>query len=225
MKRSREFKSRFWDRKILSWEKARYRQPNAGETSNSVHYRLFLATKILNQAVSHLSLLDLGCGSGHLFENLNSDQFSSLIGIDISQNAIENARLRLGHRAQFLQADVTQTPLPAADCIVALGLLDWLASEEIFKIASQLNCKYFLFSFSEKRQFILRSLHRIYTVASYGWRNSLYLPRYYNEMEIRRALTPLLDKDMNKDIHSHLRFIRDPKLSFGTLLTNLPTGD
>lgn len=215
--RSVNFKSEFWNAKILKWEASRYfcLQGLSKTRLNSVKMRLDLASQILSQHARGKSLLELGCGSGVLLSHLNRQDFTSWCGIDISPTAISKAQQRLNGLASFILGDVTECSLPQTDCVVALGLLDWLSLNEIQELASRLNSTYFLFSFSERRFSIVRVLHQIYTLFSYGIWNSFYVPRYWTEREIRDALSPF------KRTKLPIKFIRDPSLSFGCLVTNL----
>ncbi len=64
-------------------------------------------------------ILDLGCGSGVLLEQL-APLGANLYGIDVSPAMIERCRARLPH-AEFRVKDVLETEIPAADVIVMVG--------------------------------------------------------------------------------------------------------
>jgi SAM-dependent methyltransferase len=215
--RSVDFKSQFWNTKILNWEASRYfcNRGLAKTRLNSVKKRLDLTSQILSQHAKGKSLLELGCGSGVLLSCLDRQDFTSWSGIDISPTAISKAQERLKGLASFTQGDVTTCSLPQADCAIALGLLDWLSLIEIQDLASRLNSTHFLFSFSERKFSIVRILHQIYTFFSYGIWNSFYVPKYWTEREIRDALSPLDRREFP------IKFVRHPDLSFGCLVTNL----
>jgi ubiquinone/menaquinone biosynthesis C-methylase UbiE len=55
-------------------------------------------------------VLDVGCGPGHLVEQL-VDRGLAVTGVDLDPAMIERARLRLGSRAQLVAADVASLPL------------------------------------------------------------------------------------------------------------------
>jgi SAM-dependent methyltransferase len=215
--RSVEFKSQFWNAKILNWEASRYfcNQGLSKTRLNSVKKRLDLTSEILSQHAKGKSLLELGCGSGVLLSNLNRQDFKFLVGVDISPTAISRAQQRLKDEASFIRGDVTNCSFPQADCVVGLGLLDWLSLSEIKDLASRLDSTYFLFSFSERKFSSVRMLHQIYTFFSYGIWNSFYVPKYWTEREICDALSPLNRRDFP------IKFVRHPDLSFGCLVTNL----
>lgn len=65
------------------------------------------------------AILDLGCGSGVLLEQL-APLGASLYGIDISPAMIERCRARLPH-AEFQVKDVLEAEIPPADVIVMVG--------------------------------------------------------------------------------------------------------
>lgn len=217
--KSQEFRTQFWDRKILTWERKRYQTPSSWPIFQSVKQRLIISSSILSRFQRGGQLLDLGCGSGFLFSHLNVQDYDLLMGIDISHEAIRSGKKKFGNKVRFIHGNVVTTPLPEVDCVVGLGLLDWLTAEEINILAHKIKCKYFLFSFSEKDSSLLRFLHRSYTLLSYGIQNSLYVPSYFSVSEMLCYLMPLGKSNSSPMI------IRRTELSFGALITNLPVED
>jgi SAM-dependent methyltransferase len=82
------------------------------------------------------TLLDLGCGRGSYGLQIAARTEASLIGVDFSQVALEEARAqarRLGQKADFRSADLTATGLPSASvnavlCADAVGFPEDLAA-------------------------------------------------------------------------------------------------
>jgi peptidoglycan/xylan/chitin deacetylase (PgdA/CDA1 family)/SAM-dependent methyltransferase len=70
------------------------------------------------------SALELGCGEGHLTEQLLS-RAGAVTAVDISDVALERARRRLGgERSNFQRLDVLEDPLPTGfDLLVAVDIL------------------------------------------------------------------------------------------------------
>jgi len=73
-------------------------------------------------------LVDFGCGLGdampiykHHFPN------AKLLGIDVSEKAIEKCQLRYGHIASFIQG--THQNVPAADVIIASNVFEHLSDD------------------------------------------------------------------------------------------------
>lgn len=178
----------FWDRKILGWEKKRY-QPRQGWrarwANQSLVARLRFAARNLNTWAQGKTILDLGCGSGRLFEQLDARQFPALIGMDFSTQAIIQARERFHDtRIRFIEADISATPWPAADFVVSLGFIDWLNADQLEEIFTRLERRPFLFSFSDRDRGWLCRCHRLYVQITYGWKNPDYIPRYYSFREL-----------------------------------------
>src|SRR5918999_6023898 len=53
-------------------------------------------------------VLDVGCAAGHLSE-LFLDGGARVVGIDLNERLVERARERLGGRAEFLVADISES--------------------------------------------------------------------------------------------------------------------
>ena len=83
----------------------------------------------LRPIVTGKSVLELGCGEGHLSETVFC-YASRLTGIDISQVAIERARERKLRNARFEISDFTSLSFAGYDVIAALECLYYLSSDE-----------------------------------------------------------------------------------------------
>jgi 2-polyprenyl-3-methyl-5-hydroxy-6-metoxy-1,4-benzoquinol methylase len=218
-------KASFWDNKIRHWEQARYHKQVQGQPvieklvgggGGSIRHRLVAAGNLLRPHVQGRTLLDVGCGSGLLFQQLSGCGASQLVGVDLSQTAISNAQQRIGHLSEptsFHVGDATRLELPPFDVIVGLGVLDWLSDPELDSLFGKIRGKRFLFSISEKRLSVPQLLHRLYVCASYGWKNPSYTPRYFSVEEITSRLSRHGFEDV--DVYRH------KSLSFGVLLHNL----
>lgn len=65
------------------------------------------------------AILDLGCGEGVLLDALDSQTYSTYVGVDIAPAAIERALARCNGERQFATADVaTYTPSSCFDVII-----------------------------------------------------------------------------------------------------------
>lgn len=173
-----------------------------------------IAASILNATRSGASLVDLGCGSGLLFTGINRELFKNLIGLDISDVAIRNARLRFDDpKMSFSRADVGSGSLPQGDIYVALGLLDWLDNREIANLFRQLGGRQFLISFSEKRQLPVRLAHFMFRKLSALGSDAKVLPRYYSSEDMAGLL-------ISAGLKASL--VRGKGMAFGSFVTNLP---
>ena len=152
-----DFVLKFWDRKILKWERLRYGNDSEElrRKHNSVAARLRWAIKLIEQLPRTTRILDLGCGSGLLLEHLQSLGFTHLTGIDISPKALGHAKSR-GLNAKIIVGDVLTTPWTDADLIVALGLSDWVQPRLLAQRMRRDFKGKLLISFSERRPSIKR---------------------------------------------------------------------
>src|SRR3989338_3048222 len=70
----------------------------------------------------HLNILDAGCGTGKILELLND--YGSVTGIDIADNAVRRARMR-NTKARLFQGNVSSLPFAddIFDCIITFDVL------------------------------------------------------------------------------------------------------
>lgn len=81
----------------------------------------------------HARVLDAGCGTGRdaaLLLQRRPDVH--LVGLDGSANMIEQARTRLGERAELVVADLTE-PLPVepVDAVMSVAAFHWVADHDL----------------------------------------------------------------------------------------------
>lgn len=80
-------------------------------------------------------ILDFGCGLGDAMPVYRKRyRLASLIGVDISQAAIQKCDARYGDIAEFLQCDYTQ--VPEADVIISCAVFEHMADQ--FEVARHL---------------------------------------------------------------------------------------
>lgn len=219
----------FWDKKIKQWEKDKYfnNRKASGiinfDVNTSVKARLELARLILKNVVRDLTVVEVGCGSALLMEDILSFGANKYIGIDVSPVAIEATK----QRAQMIQGAENTAKIELitknvnvlnpidADICFSLGLFDWLSLDDISLLQKKINSKYYFHTFSEKRELSFQQiLHRIYVYLMYGHKNNTYIPQYYSANKISQAL--------DKKNSTHPQFFRHDKLSFGCFVYHLP---
>jgi 2-polyprenyl-3-methyl-5-hydroxy-6-metoxy-1,4-benzoquinol methylase len=220
-------KVQFWNDKILGWEQSRYAGNASGEAvleklvkggGGSVRNRLQIAANILRPHLRGKTLLDVGCGSGLLFQCLAGNGAARFVGVDLAPAAVEQAK-KIASRTlleptTFLAGSVTDLRLPNFEIVSALGVLDWLTDDEMDRFFARIRGKRFLLSISERRRSLSQLLHRLYVFVAYGWRSRAYTPRY----DDTASIIARLEAHDFADIH----VVRDCRLSFGVLLHNLP---
>lgn len=205
--------SGYWDEKILSWESARYESAKS-LTGRSLQSRLRISAQILEALPPNQTVVDLGCGSGRLFECIDRSRFFKLVGLDISSIAIAAAREKMReNNVEFQCVDVGHALLPSAEIYIGLGLFDWLNDEEIQQIFSQLRRRKFIFSFSERRAFPLRFAHKMFRRLTAFGRHAGFVPRYHSAQQIAAFAA---------GCESEIRFYRPSAMAFGSFVSNLP---
>jgi cyclopropane fatty-acyl-phospholipid synthase-like methyltransferase len=89
--------------------------------------------KVLRQLVTKLvagkSVLELGCGEGHLTQAIFGGA-ARVTGIDLSGVAIDRARARAIPNATFMAADFLSVPFKGFDVIAAIECLYYLTPED-----------------------------------------------------------------------------------------------
>ena len=217
----------FWEDKILSWERDRYCAPNAApnilerlasRASDSLRFRLWATGELLAPQVKGKRILELGCGSGFLAPRLLAVGAEGYIGIDISESAIVNARALAAKdgvedKLRFEVDSVSNLGEYECDIVFSLGLLDWLADDELDRMFAATAGAEYLHAIAEKRASVSQWIHRVYVQLSYGHRTGSYRPRYFSVAEIEAMARRYTDKPV--------RAYRDPRLSFGAFITTL----
>jgi len=201
-------RTKFWDKKILGWEKDRYYSKKA--VSKSVMKRMMQATSIISLA-SGKSIFEVGCGSGILAQRIG-ERVGSLdyYGFDISRVAIDAALAKGIAGATFSCGTFDSVPeeiLSKSEIIISLGVIDWLSPNELQRLAEISKNKLFLHSFSRKEYSLRQNIHKLYTWLYYGVRYKGYVPKYHREEEI-----------LNKFPGRVLSF---SGMSFGSFITNI----
>lgn len=205
-------KRNFWNQKIISWENNKYK---AGfkilDVNFSIKYRLQAASFITHQISKGKRILELGCGSGWLWENINLLDFSNYTGVDFSETAMAAFQNRVKssfeNNKTYLYCEDCVQNVYSVDIVISLGLLDWLDMKQIQKLADNYKNSWYLHSFSEKNLSFSQAAHIIYSRMNYKYN---YSPKYRNADELLSVFG------------SNSRIYRHPKLNFGAFIYNLP---
>ena len=202
-------KKEFWNQKISSWEKSKYKKTvKYFDVNSSVKFRLQTASSILTQIAEEKSVLELGCGSGLLWDRIKSANIKSYKGVDFSKTAIEtfSKKIQNFEGKVSLSCEDCVKNIDSADIVVSLGLLDWISTEKIKKIADSYQNSWYLHSFSEKRHSFSQLIHTVYSHINY----KVWTPQY-------RSADDLLSIFGSKS-----KIYRHSKLSFGAFIYHLP---
>ena len=204
-------KQKFWNQKISSWEKNKYiKTPKYLDVNSSVKFRLSLTAHLLKQISKEDRLLELGCGSGFLWNQIQESKIRHYIGVDFSESAVRAFQKKSTRKQSPIQTsvfceDCTEN-IYSADIIVSLGLLDWISIEKTAKIAEKYKSAYYLHSFSEKQPTFSQFIHKIYSKLNHR----IWTPQYRQAEELLSVFG------------SQAKIYRNPRLSFGAFIYHLP---
>ena len=204
-------KKEFWNQKIASWEKNKYKK-RYFDVNSSVKFRLETASNLLNQISTGKSVLELGCGSGLLWERIRLSNMKYYKGIDFSKTAISAFSKKIQNskyqKTVSLSCEDCIENSYSTDIIVSLGLLDWISIEKMKKLAKNYKNSWFLHSFSEKKYSPAQFIHSFYARLNY----KVWTPNYRSADELSFIFG------------QRAKIYRHPRLSFGAFIYNLPSG-
>ena len=209
------FKQKFWNDKILSWEKDKYDgAPKIFDVNSSVKRRLNMTADLLGRSAEGKNLVELACGSGRLWEKIRSLKLNSYTGVDFSESALAVFQKKVknfrNYKVSLVCGDCVDRVFPA-DIVVSLGLFDWLSMDQIKKIAEHYQKTRYWHSFSEKKNFsISQAAHSLYVFIGYGRKTGSYIPHY------RKA------EDLLSVFGADAGIYRDSRLSFGAFVHRFP---
>jgi len=147
-------------------------------------YHGLMIQKIFNLILYDLSVLDVGCGSGHLLDVMpgNGQKLGEYLGVDMDERVL--ARAREKHpEAKFMKADFRTLDLGRRfDVVVACGLYSGEPEEEIgIKKLLDHTGKYLIITyFAKERGLVPLILQRE------GWANEFILHNIDERLEIMR---------------------------------------
>jgi SAM-dependent methyltransferase len=221
----------FWEEKIATWEEGRYEprkskggilEKIADASSRSLRYRIQVGVELLKDHVKGKSVLEVGCGSGLIAQKFIDAGATRYVGIDIAKNAIDIANKRkadLGwsDKISFHVGTIVDMPPVKEDVVFSLGVLDWLTDAELETLFARQGKADYLHAIAEKRVSLSQYAHRAYVHVSYGHKTGAYVPRYFPAAKI----ASLSAKHRPGPFYA----FRNPKLSFGALISSFPIGD
>jgi 2-polyprenyl-3-methyl-5-hydroxy-6-metoxy-1,4-benzoquinol methylase len=177
----------FWDAKILNWENCRYKTPKKISNKDLIDRMNFVVTSLCENP--GLRVLEIGCGSGILYHRIK-DSVKSYVGVDISSEAIQEfQKVSTESKVKLHCSSVSDFNIEHSDydMIISLGVLDWLDDVSLKKIGQLGKGKMLIHSYGQKKSF-LAFFHRFYVFIAYGWKEIIYIPRYYSKEEVCKKL-------------------------------------
>jgi SAM-dependent methyltransferase len=220
-------KIKFWENKILAWEKDRYRieddesrvkTDSSHIAGSSLQFRFEKTAELIKPHLDGKKILDIGCGTGIFYNELQDTNLAHYYGIDFAENAILEGKKKIEgtekeKKCSLFTGSIADFDFPECDVIIALGVLEWLENDEIETLFKKTYPRKFLFPIAEKRVSITRWIHSIYVFFSYGWKSQGYVPIYHTTGEIIKIAESVGYKD--------IKIYRHPRLRFGTFLYSL----
>lgn len=209
---------KYWDLCIIRWEKDTYgfRNRNIIERLSFIlrrplRRRFEIALYLLKPYLPYYKILELGCGSGLLCEELLKNDVKDITCVDISLTAIQRAENRINknnfakQNYKFLCEDALKIDYSDYNIIVGIGLLDWLEIDEIKELFDRIKDKFFVLSFSQRKWNIFSILHRFYWLLRILVFKFKIKPVYYSINQIKemanfRKMEFLQNKDMSLSI-------------------------
>ena len=213
----------YWNDILADWESSAYQGGQTGRLVERVGSRFRghirdraqSAFALIKDQVPGSTIIEIGCGSGEFCLALAELQPSQVIGLDVSQEAIELASAHaeqlglLPERVRFVQALVGEDfpHPPAIDLVVGLGITEYVHLQDLKSFLNSVEPTYFLLSFDEKRLNLQKVVHKAYRLIK-------QLPYYYrfSQLEMRQTMTEMGFIDV--------RTFRDGANAF---VTNIPS--
>ena len=198
----------YWDQAVLEWEKTSYEDSPAGATvagepvslveraagllRGHIKARQDSCLKNLSGLVADQVCVEIGCATGSTCFALLEMGAKKVIGLDISQRAIDSARGAAEHRGlepsriefhRFAAGDDLPFDDIDIDIAVGLGICEYIEPSVLRDFVKQVGAESIFFSFDEKRLNLQKALHFFY-------RNFKGIPYYklYSQAEIKRLL-------------------------------------
>lgn len=216
----------FWDKKIINWEDGRYFNKNkfffekiSDFFSYSLHFRRQKSYEFLKKiGCKNKIICELGCGSGFLAKKIIKLGAKNYLGIDISSEAINrakiiNKKLINKNKCFFYCGRINNFRFyKKVDIFFSLGFIDWISDKELKYMKDIIGFdKIFFHSFSLLKKInIIQFLHKAYVYFSYKRKKKLS-PIYRSKNNIIKIYKN----------HSKLFFYSHKKLSFGCFFGNI----
>jgi 2-polyprenyl-3-methyl-5-hydroxy-6-metoxy-1,4-benzoquinol methylase len=204
----------FWESSILNWEKLRYESFLSNLFFSSLNYRKEYLAYVVDQFPKGSTVVEIGCGSGYLYQLLTNKGNIQYIGYDISYEAISLAKEKFKNEksATWICDTIDNINNLQADYVISAGLLDWISDDSIRRFLLNNRVPYQIHSFSQDKKSILNLVHKYFSSFISSKDKIPYKPRKFNLKKIQELFPNFTD----------LKIITDKKLSFGAFVSTLP---
>jgi len=213
---------RYWNEIINDWEDTSYSKSSqasflerlAGKFRGHIVDRYQTCVRDVKKFVEGKTVMEIGCASGGLCLELLRNKARKVIGLDIAESAIANAKAKAGKlgvadtTAVFARYTIGE-PLPVrepVDLVVGLGITEYVQPADLKKFLQEVAPRHFFISFDEKVVNMQKIIH-------FGYRTLKQIPYYkmYTQAEMREL--------MESCGFRSVRTYRDKQNAF---VTNLP---
>lgn len=179
--------ARYWEKHLTSWEAGAYfKDGQKGATwwdrlsaifrGDAMYVRMSAALELIQPHIAGKTVLDVGCASGRFAFQIIRAGAAKVYGTDISAKALDlaakrGAELGMQDKLEFFPSDVVQpnAPLPQADLVAALGVIEYFNAEAMSAFLGNLRAKYILLDFPDrarKKEFPTWILRQVYIRAN-----------------------------------------------------------
>ena len=164
----------YWSRHSLKWEAGAYYRDADLPTKkgiletlasivrgDSVYRRMQVASGFLQPHLANSHVLDIGCGSGRFCKMLADLGAAKVTGIDICASSIEYAKSRYpedNFAFEVLDVCVPGTALPPCDVVTALGVVEYLNTDQLRCLIQNLSTDKILFHCIERPKSLRRKV-------------------------------------------------------------------
>jgi ubiquinone/menaquinone biosynthesis C-methylase UbiE len=124
----------------------------------SITERFQYASMVLRDVgIGGKTFIDGGCGTGRMASYLLSEGARKVYAVDITKRALDLARQRMESEhptrrgdIEYVEGDITSLRLPAVDCLVGLGLVEYLSDIRTFLANVRGICRYALVNYPSR---------------------------------------------------------------------------
>ena len=182
-----QIKSEFWKKSSLDWESKRYDRFFSRFLYGSLHNRRDYVAWYISQFPKGSKIVELGCGSGRIYERIIDRQKYNYTGIDICGDAVSVATEKFKNEpnAKWVCASENEIKNYEADLAVSAGFIDWLNDEQIINLNNNNKFKAVLHSYSQDTADWKVYVHRFFSKLITKRINVDYSPRKYSIEKIR----------------------------------------
>ena len=172
----------------------------------AIHFRKYVVIEHIKEHFQNKHIVELGCGTGRISQEIINCGAASYHGIDFAQTAIDIAQKNtkqsgMNDRITFEQANILNKDLIEADLVFSSGFISWLTDEQIDHMFSITRQSHFLHTITEPRldlRQIIKNAYQRFTNAD------PFVVRYFSVKDMERILKKHRESKMHVLRHKNL---------------------